>query len=464
MRYALDTEARIPLQDRDTRARSLLRPLGEQCFLTGPYYCVIILASPAATREKQDLAQELAEFLSSKSPWTRRVLKSPRRLAPESFTTWPTHQKEALKNMGSQIRRWVVVGFVLILTFVAAFTLVTLLLPLGFTTPATFQITPSEITLRPNQGWQFRAVNEGRQVTGLTWTASGGKIGPEGFYTAPETTGDFHITAYHPSTGFSTVATVHVAPDGDVKPTDLPLPTLPATEPTSVPTRPETTPTADRVPTATSAPTQSPTPSIVTEPDPKDDLVDYTTLVPFGDTPPGSDIRLACFNADLHLVRVLPPELEDIASDWRSDDDLVFWIMLHGSIPPTIDATTSWLFAIDTDNDTTTGRPLDSGVINPDIGPEVTVGVRLDPTGEVYPYVYIWNAATDDSSLSEISVQARFSTARDAVLVKVSEAVLTSNVITLSLTQPDWEQAVGRAATLVTSGERTAIDFFPERP
>ena len=66
--------------------------------------------------------------------------------------------------------------------------------------------------------------------------------------------------------------------------------------------------------------------------------------------------------------------------------------------------------------------------------------------------------------LSEIGVQARFSTARDAVLVNVSEAVLTSNVITLSQTQPDWEQAVGRAATLVTIGERTAVDFFPERP
>ena len=229
------------------------------------------------------------------------------------------------------------------------------------------------------------------------------------------------------------------------------------------------TPTADQAPTATtdqptSVPTQSATPSIAAELDPEDDLVDYATLVSFGDTPPGSDIRLACFDPDLHLVRAVPPELEDVASDWRSADDLVFWIMLHEPIPPTIDATTSWLFAVDTDNDTTTGRPLDSGVINPDIGPEVTVGVRLDPTGEAYPYVYVWNAATGDSNLSEIGVQARFSTARDAVLVKVSEVMLTSNVINLSQAQPDWDQAVGRAATLVSSGERTAIDFFPERP
>jgi hypothetical protein len=372
--------------------------------------------------------------------------------------------------MGSQIRRWVIVGFVLLLTFVAAFTLVTLLLPLGFTTPATYQVTPTEITLRPGQGWQFRAIFEGRQVQGLTWAATGGNIGPEGFYTAPGTPGDYQVTAFHPSSGFSAIATVHVAGDGGEVPSALPSSTLSGNEPTLPPTPPETVPTATNPdpsavpaqPTAES--TSAPTPSATTEPDAENDLVDYVTLAAVSATPPGSDIRLACFDADLRLVRTVPPELAGDASDWTSDDDLVFWITLYEPIPPTIELTTSWLFAVDTDADPETGRPLDAGVINPDIGPEVTIGVRLDPSGEVYPYVYVWNAAIADSALTNISVQARFNTARDAVLVKVSKAVLTSNVINLSLTQPDWDKAVGRAATLVTAGDRAYIDFFPERP
>jgi hypothetical protein len=372
--------------------------------------------------------------------------------------------------MGSQIRRWVVVGFILLLAFVAAFTLVTLLLPMGFTAPTGFQVAPGEITLRPGQGWQFRAIHEGKQIHGVVWTATSGRIGPEGFYTAPQTSGDYQVMASHPSTDFSASAIVHVVPEASEPTSALPLATLAESEPTAESTQanPAPTPTS-RQPAVTpvqptAKPTSTPTPAFASDLDPQDDLVDYTWLTPIEDTPPGSDISLACFDEDMRLVQAIPPELANQVSDWTFEDNLVFWIMLHEPISTTANTTISWLFAVDTDADPTTGRPLDAGVINPDIGPEITVGVRLDPPGKIFPYIYIWDVTTGDSELSETGLEARFTTERDAVLIRVPTASLTSQIEDLSQTEADWSKAVGRAAALVTSEQGAAIDFFPDLP
>jgi hypothetical protein len=231
-----------------------------------------------------------------------------------------------------------------------------------------------------------------------------------------------------------------------------PAETVPAEPPTITPSRATVEPTAD----STSVP--------VSGPDPENDLFDYTTLAPIDDAPLGSDILLACFDADLHLLRTVPPELTGEVGDWASEEDVVLWITLHKPVPQTIDTSISWLFALDTDDDPTTGRPLNTGVINPDIGSEVTVGVRLDQTGEVYPYIYTWNAATGNSDLSDTGLEARVSTARDAVLIRVPMATLTILITSSSQAEPDWDSVVGRAATLVVLDDGAAIDFFPERP
>jgi hypothetical protein len=379
--------------------------------------------------------------------------------------------------MGSKVRRWVVVGFVLLLAFVAAFTAVTLLVPLGFSVPTTFQVSPAEVSLRPGQGRQFRAVHEGRPVQGVTWTATDGRIGPEGFYTAPETPSDYQVTAYHPTTGYSASATVHVSLDGVETPSPLALPTEPGAMTSAVPTQPEATPTEENPVAATPSESPTITPSQVTPepttistsvpmsgPDPENDLFDYTTLAPIDDAPLGSDILLACFDADLQLVRTVPPELAGEVGDWNLEENLVLWITLHEPVPQSIDTSISWLFALDTDDDPTTGRPLNTGVINPDIGSEVTVGVRLDQTGEVYPYIYTWNAATGNSDLTDTGLEARFSTARDAVFIRVPMATLTTLITSSSQTEPNWDSVVGRAAILVVLDDGPAIDFFPERP
>ena len=112
-------------------------------------------------------------------------------------------------------QNWVIGGFILLAVFVIAFVLVNLLLSQGFGLPATFLVLPSDVTLNPGEGWQFRAVAGDRAMPGVKWTATDGKIGPEGFYVAPHTPGDYQIIAQHPNSDYRAAATVHViATDG----------------------------------------------------------------------------------------------------------------------------------------------------------------------------------------------------------------------------------------------------------
>lgn len=387
--------------------------------------------------------------------------------------------------------RWVVWGFALLVVLAAAL-VGAALLPGNTGVSGPFQVSPGEISLCPGQGWQFQATAEGNALQGLSWEATGGQIGSEGFYVAPQTPGAYVISAYHPQTGYSASSTVHVmpcsagAPQGSlptpvtVAATEAPEPSptaLPSSSPTLRPTPTHTpspttpTPTAEPdTPIPTPALTPSPTPAASPTPvlavDRRGDLVDYDTFAPIANAPTGADIRLACFDQDLQLIRSIPGELAAEIRDWNTAGYLILWMTLYEPVPEILEQDRYWLFALDSDGSLASGRPPGDGPVIPDLGPEVSIGVRSMPAAGITfeVYLYVWNTAIQDSEVHSAQAEARLGTTREAIFIRVPYDVLESLIRELSQTEPRWERATGRAATIVSTGTGRAIDFFPELP
>jgi hypothetical protein len=364
-------------------------------------------------------------------------------------------------------QHWVIGGFILLAVFVTALVVVSLLLSGGFGLPATFQVLPGEVTLHPKEGWQFRAVSDDRLMPGVKWTATGGVIGSEGFYTAPDIPGDYQIIAQHPSSDYRAAATVHVVAVGGVTAEPSPSPTEAAAiiQPTAAPTVAAVALTSAS-PTSAPIPTQTPAPMPATFLDGAGDLVNFDTLEPVAIAPPGTDIRAACFDDGRRLVRAVPEGLAGEIGDWDTEKNVILWIMFHEPIPTAADMERFWLFALDTDGSVTTGRPVDEGKINPDIGAEVTVGVHSNPAAgiELIPYVLVWNARLITSEPQAVDIEARLNAARDVLFIRISAEQLAAAIRTLSGVEPNWDQTVGRALATATTGEGLVADFAPERP
>ncbi|MBN1811413.1 MAG: hypothetical protein JXA14_06235 [Anaerolineae bacterium] len=376
--------------------------------------------------------------------------------------------------MARRPQHWVIGGFILLAVFVIAFVLVNLLLSQGIGLPATFLILPSEVTLHPGEGWQFRAVAGDRVIPGVKWTATDGDIGPEGFYVAPDTPGDYQIIAQHPNSNYRSAATVHVV-GAENAVTEQPInltetttpvqPTITSTAaPTTTPVRPTPAEPTTASPTTTPTRTSSPSPSIFF--DDVGDLVSFDTLESVVIAPPGTDIRAACFTGGRQLIRTLPEELAGEISDWDTEENLVLWLTFHEPVPTVPDMERYWIFALDADNNTATGRPVGEGIINPDIGVEATIGVHSDPAAgiELAPYILVWNARLVTSEPRTLDLEARLSAARDALFIRVPAELLTETIRTLSEVEPNWDQMIGRALATATTSEGAVADFAPERP
>jgi hypothetical protein len=370
--------------------------------------------------------------------------------------------------MARRPQNWVIGGFILLAVLVIAFVLVNLLLSQGIGLPAIFLVLPEEITLRPGAGWQFRAVAGNRLMPGVTWTATGGEIGPEGFYVAPDTPGDYQIIAQHPNSSYRAAATVHVVAAGvTAEPLSIPTETTAPIQPTAMlATTPTVTPTATASSSPTSAPTQTSAPASTLFFDAADDLVDFDTLAPIAAAPPGTDIRATCFDGERQLVQAIPKELTGDISDWDMESNVILWITFQEPVPEIPDMERYWIFALDVDGDTATGRPVSEGIINPDIGVEATIGVHSNPAAgiELAPYALIWNGQLGTSETQTLALEARLSTTRDALFVRVPAEPLAETIRTLSEVEPNWDRATGRTLTTATTGEGTVADFAPERP
>jgi hypothetical protein len=331
---------------------------------------------------------------------------------------------------------WFTMGMMLL---VAAVAVVTILRACGspVATPVPLAVRPAEITLCPGEQQQFTV--EGDVV--VAWDATGGRITEGGLFTATDVPGDYTVTATRRGSRQADRATVHVV---------------------ACPPTPTSAPSPTPVPTAT--PTPEPTPT--TPPaDLQGDVGTYESGAPVEVSPPGVDIRAASVQPNLRVelqpTSGMPAELVG----WASEGELVLWITLYEPFPAAPASYIDWLFALDVDGDTATGRPAGAARINPDLGTEVAVGVSYNLTaGDFEPYFWIWDPAQGDWAVGPDVVRLYQDESRTLIGLALSLETLTQNVAQTAGVTPVPEAVKGRAAALTYAGEQAVIDFYPDRP
>jgi hypothetical protein len=339
---------------------------------------------------------------------------------------------------------WLTIGLMVVVAVLAAVTILRACGGLPTRTGPPPSITPPEISLC--QGDQQRFAVEGDVQ--VSWDATGGTISDEGVFTAGDTPGDYTVSAAREDSGQAAGAIVHVVACTPT-PTATPLPTaIPTTAPTATPG---------------SESAESATPSAGV--DPQGDVGAYETGAPVEAPPAGVDIRAASPGSDLRTnlqpTDGVPAEL----ADWREEGEAFFWISLYDAVPEAPTSYSNWLFVLDADGDTETGRPVGSRRINPDLGDEVAVGVSYNTnTGAFEPYSLVWNTDSDEWATGP-EVRYTFGESRTVVGLALSleglEAALSETAgITLT-----GEAVPGRAAaeSYTADGERV-IDFYPDLP
>jgi len=270
------------------------------------------------------------------------------------------------------------------------------------------------------------------------------------------------------STSSITVATITPAqviespPTSAPVPTDGPMPTdspLPAN--TAAPTEASPpTPTRETTPVAT----PSPEPLTIPLSDSQADIVFYNSLAPVADAPAGIDIRAASVAPDLRVslqaTEGTPAEL----SNW-AEGKVLLWLALHDPIPDPPAVYTEWLFALDLDGNTATGRPPGSLRINPDLGVEVAIGAFYDPGSGGYAlYSLVWDPNQESWADGPGGIHYIISESRTLVGIALPLETLTQSAAQVTGVTVAPEAARGRAAALATVDGQRIIDFYPDRP
>ena len=303
-------------------------------------------------------------------------------------------------------------------------------------------ITPPEVTLCTGNQQQFTVGSD----TEVTWEASGGSIDQDGLFTAGNTAGDYTVTATREKAASAAGAIVHIVACTPT-PTTTPLPTVP---PTATP-EPAATPEL----TATSS----------VNPDPQGDIGDYETGAAIEEPPAGVDIIAASIRPDSGIAFepvVAPPEE---LTDWGEEGEAFFWISLQDAVPDPPLGYMNWLFVIDTDGDTGTGRSAGSRRINPDLGDEIAVGVNYNANTEAYePYALVWDAE-EEAWATGPEVRYTFGESRTVVGLALPLEDLEEDIAEAGAAPLDAEVAKGRAAAEAYLADGTrVIDFYPDLP
>jgi hypothetical protein len=240
-------------------------------------------------------------------------------------------------------------------------------------------------------------------------------------------------------------------------------------EPTKAVTSPPSVLPTKPLPTWTPEPTEAPEPTEVPTPEPtqpaflpdgQGDAVVYETGDPVDETPAGVDIRVASIGKDLEVTLGIPAEVPGGLADLATEGNMLLWLELYEPIPESPAQRLEWLFVLDMDDDTETGRPAGQRPINPDLGYEVAIGLT-DENGTYSPYVLIWQAGSWVAGpqatylVDETGTLIGLAVPRDELVAKVSEL---SGVDTV----PD--DVKGRLAALAGTGTDRIADFYPDLP
>ncbi len=254
--------------------------------------------------------------------------------------------------------------------------------------------------------------------------------------------------------------TATLPPTLTASPTSTAMPTS-TSLPTSTPTS-----TASPTPLPTATPTVTPTPVPAATTDGAEDLFDYQTLAPVTYTVSSADIQAASFDGAGRWTASAPPEVASQLSAHTEGETLPLWVSLQAPLPITVTRPTYWLFALDTDAELTTGRPVGDGAINPDMGAELTAGVYCDPANGIQfePYLLVWDVATEEMARYDVSADVTFTSDRRTLILILPRAALADALVERAQVEPQWERVVGRAAAMTSADTGMIIDFCPDLP
>lgn len=237
--------------------------------------------------------------------------------------------------------------------------------------------------------------------------------------------------------------------------------------PTST-SRPTATPTSTATPTPlpTATPSVTPTPVSAAATDGVEDLFDYRTLAPVTYTVSSADIRAASFDGAGRWTASAPPAVTSRLSAYTEGETLSLWVSLQAPIPLTVTRPAYWLFALDTDAELTTGRPVGDGAINPDMGAELTAGVYCDPANGIQfePYLLVWDVATGGMARYDVTADVAFTSDRRTLILILPRAALADALVERAQVEPQWDRVVGRAAAMTSADSGMIIDFCPDLP
>lgn len=288
--------------------------------------------------------------------------------------------------------------------------------------PSALSIAPPGVTLCTGETVVFVAA----PLPASRWAATGGTIGADGRYVAGNLPGNYEAQAVGPG-GERGRAYIHIIAC---------TPTLP--------------PTPTLTPTPTPTPTPLPTP--IPEADPAGDLFIYATGAAAPAPFDGMDIRNAAFAADGRLqTQGVPAEL----AGWAQAGETVLWMALYTPIPERMPVRADWLFILDVDGNTGTGRPPGTRPVNRGLGDEVAVGLYYDPTdGAFHSYLLLWNAARRDF---DDGGEPRYWVSPDRTVVALA---VSGDILGPRGFAP--EAARGRAATIAYTTPQPVADFYPQ--
>jgi len=331
---------------------------------------------------------------------------------------------------------WFTIGMIIIVAIAAIVTILRACSNILSPPPPPLTISPSEVNLCTGEQQQFTVGGADE----IAWETTGGMISDSGLYTAGDAPGDYTVTAADVDTRQQAEATVHVA-------TCAPSPT------------PEPPPTV--------APTDTPTLEAIAPPsaDPQGDVGAYESGAPVEGIPAGVDIISASPSPDLHVplqpAEGVPVEL----TGWAAEGEILLWIVLHEPIPNPPPVYMNWLFVLDVDGNTATGRPAGSRRINPDLGDEAVIGVSYDPATNSYdPYFLVWDAAQGNWVTGPEGIRYHIDDSRTLVALALPLETLTQSVAQTSDVTLAPEAVKGRAAADSYVGEQRVIDFYPALP
>jgi len=349
-------------------------------------------------------------------------------------------EKGMLTDRARGILFWFTISMIALLAIVAVITILRACSGIVSQVSPTLVISPTEHRLCTGEQHQFTIEGDAE----VTWEATGGSITQSGLFTAGDVPGSYTVTVSERDSNQEAAASVEVV---SCAPTATPIPPTPE-------------------------PTATPTPEVAASPAPDDaqgDVGAYESGAPVEGVPSGLDISAASVEEDTRILlrptEGVPAEL----AEWATEEEILLWIKLHDPIPNPPGRYMNWLFVLDADGNTSTGRSAGSRRINPDLGDEAVIGVSYDPSSGSYDsYFLVWDPNQNEGAGGWISWtegarhyldESRTLVALAVPMEALSQAVSQTSNVTLSP-----EAVKGRAAAESYVGEQRVIDFYPDLP